>query len=78
MSHYCTVCGRELTKTDGPIGPKCLQKMRPRNRRRHRSRTGGHIGHSYDLYGGTHGQEKDERASEGTEDEKAGQNGSGG
>jgi hypothetical protein len=19
MSHYCSVCGRELTKTDGPI-----------------------------------------------------------
>ena len=33
MSNYCTVCGRELTKSAGPIGPKCSQKLRPRNRR---------------------------------------------
>ena len=31
MSSYCVVCGRELTKTVGPVGPKCLQKLRPRN-----------------------------------------------
>ena len=33
MSHYCSVCGRKLTKTVGPIGPKCLEKINPRNKR---------------------------------------------
>lgn len=33
MYRYCSVCGRKLTKTSGPIGPKCLQKITPRNRR---------------------------------------------
>ena len=33
MSPHCTVCGRELVKTSGPIGPTCLRKIQPRNRR---------------------------------------------
>lgn len=31
MARYCSICGRELKKSEGPIGPKCLQKIKPRN-----------------------------------------------
>jgi len=34
MSNYCRVCGRELKKTNGPIGPKCLQKIKGKSPRK--------------------------------------------
>ncbi|MHA2279508.1 MAG: hypothetical protein ACXAC5_01265 [Promethearchaeota archaeon] len=77
MSHYCSVCGRELTKTDGPIGPKCLQKMRPRNMRNRGITKSQYIRMwaKYDMYGGINGQKKDDAASEDTEGQEVCQNG---
>lgn len=66
MSNYCTVCGRELTKSLGPIGPKCLQKMRPRN---HRIRGVTKKQHEklcikYDMYGENYGQAENDATGE--------------
>ncbi len=30
----CIVCGKVLTKSEGPIGPRCLSNMRPKSRRK--------------------------------------------
>lgn len=76
MSHHCTVCGRPLTKTSGPIGPKCLQKLQPRNRRirgitkKQREK----ICAKYDMYGENNGQTEDDTPSEGSEGQKTSQN----
>lgn len=66
MSHYCAVCGRELIKTNGPVGPKCLKKSQPRNRRIIGLTKKQHekIGAKYDMYGGSNGQTEDDEASE--------------
>ena len=34
MSIYCVICGRELIKTAGPIGPTCARKMQLKRIRR--------------------------------------------
>lgn len=77
MSHYCAVCGRELTKTDGPIGPKCLQKMRPRNIRKRGITKAQYIRMwaKYDMYGETNGQKEDDATSESAEGQKIHQDG---
>lgn len=69
MSHYCSVCGRELVKTSGPIGPTCLKKIKPRN-----SRVRGitkkqfeKICVKYDMYGENDGQTEDDSSSENLE-----------
>lgn len=69
MSNYCSVCGRELTKTEGPIGPKCLQKMRPRNIRVRRITKAQYIKMwaKYDMYGDNNGPEEDDSTSESVE-----------
>lgn len=70
MSRYCSVCGRELTRSIGPIGPKCLQKIRGKTSR------GGirpskaqyiKMAAKHDMYGGADGQKEDEAASESPE-----------
>lgn len=60
MSHYCSICGRELKKTAGPIGPKCLQKLQPRNMRMPRLSKKQHeeICKRYDMYGEDNEQRK--------------------
>jgi len=80
MPHYCTVCGRELTKTAGPIGPKCLQKLQPRNRRIRglTKQQYEKISIKYDMYGEDHGQTEDDSTSEGVEGQKNGSNGEAG
>ena len=78
MSRYCVMCGRELTKTTGPIGPKCLQKIRPKNKRVARaSKTQQRkILAKYDIYGGLEGgQRKDDSSSEDIEEQEIGQDG---
>ncbi len=77
MSRYCTVCGRELTKSEGPIGPKCLQKLKPRNIRAPRARKAhyGKIAAKYDMYGGENGQEEDDRTGDVTEEQEISKNG---
>ena len=69
MSHYCSVCGRKLTKTDGPIGPKCLQKMRPRNARSRRITKSQYLKMwaRYDIYGETDEQKENGGTGEGVE-----------
>lgn len=78
MSHYCSVCGRELTKTAGPIGPKCLQKMKPRNIRVKRVSKAQYskISASYDMYGGNQSEQReDDASSESSEGQETGKNG---
>lgn len=72
MSHYCSVCGRELTKTDGPIGPKCLQKIRPKNARVRGITKAQYLKMwaKYDMYGENDGQEEDGATSESPEGQK--------
>lgn len=72
MSRYCSVCGRELTKTEGPIGPKCLQKMRPRNIRVRGITKAQHMKMwaKYDMYGDNNGPKEDDATSESTEGQK--------
>lgn len=69
MAKYCSVCGRELKKSEGPIGPKCLQKMRPKNLRTRRISREKYaaVWEQYDLFGGEDGQTEDGTASESTE-----------
>ena len=69
MSNYCAVCGRELTKTSGPIGPKCLQKMRPRNMRIRgvTKKQSEKICIEYDMFGENYGQTKDDMSGENLE-----------
>lgn len=78
MSHYCSVCGRELRKTAGPIGPKCLQKMRPRNiRARHITKAQHNkMWTKYDMYGGNNEPEKDDSTSESSEGQEVREDGS--
>lgn len=77
MSRYCVVCGRELTKTMGPVGPKCLQKIRPRNMRIRRI-SKAQFSASYDMYGGDNGQKENDETSEDSEGQEASQNGESG
>ncbi len=69
MSNYCAMCGRELTKTVGPVGPKCLQKMQPRNVRVRGATKKQHekICAKYDMYGGYDGQTEDDASGESSE-----------
>lgn len=80
MPHYCSVCGRELTKTNGPIGPKCLQKMRPRNIRTCNITKSQYLKMwaRYDMYGENNGQEEDDGTGEGIEEQEIRPNGEGG
>ena len=66
MSHYCAVCGRELIKTSGPIGPTCLRKIQPRNRRVRglTKKQYENICAKYDMYGGNNGQAEDDTSGE--------------
>lgn len=77
MSHYCTVCGRELIKTSGPIGPTCLRKTQPRNRRvRGLTRKQCEIiCIKHDMYGGNDGQTEDDASGENPEGQKNNSNG---
>lgn len=75
MSVYCSVCGRELKKSEGPIGPKCLQKMRPRNRRASRISKAQYIRMwaKHDMYKGQNGEQgEDETSGQASEGEEAG------
>ena len=69
MPSYCAVCGRELTKTAGPVGPKCLQKLRPRNIRVKGVTKKQHekICAKYDMYGEHNGQTEDDTSGESPE-----------
>lgn len=73
MSSYCVVCGRELTKTAGPIGPKCLQKLRPRNIRVRGTTKKQHekICANYDMYGEYNEQTEDGTSSKNFEGQEA-------
>lgn len=31
MANYCEICGRELKKSSGPIGPTCMKKFSNKN-----------------------------------------------
>lgn len=77
MSRYCTVCGRELTKTSGDIGPRCLQKMKPRNMRQYKITKAQQckICAKYDLYGENNGSRQNDEASEDLEGQEDGQDG---
>ena len=78
MPNYCTVCGRELTKTAGPIGPKCLQKLQPRNRRVRglTKKQYEKLCAKYDMYyGENNGQTEDDTSSESPEGQKTGPDG---
>ncbi len=57
MTRHCRVCGKELKKTAGDIGPKCLQKIQPKNRRIGRTSKQQYIKiwSKYDLYGDANG-----------------------
>lgn len=75
---YCSVCGRELTKSAGPVGPKCLQKLRPRNRRARglTQKQYEKICAKYDMYYGEHdGQTENGTSSESPEGQEVGPNG---
>ena len=53
MSGYCAVCGRELKKSIGPIGPKCLKKMKPHSLRLDKKDTKSQrmmMAEKYDMY----------------------------
>lgn len=77
MSHYCMVCGRELIKTSGPIGPTCLKKIQPRNRRVRglTKKQYNNICSKYDMYRGTDGQTEDDTPGESSEGQEASSNG---
>lgn len=77
MSHYCIVCGRELIKTSGPIGPTCLRKTQPRNRRVRglTRRQCEKICAKYDMYGENNGQTKNDASGENPEGQKNDSNG---
>ncbi len=69
MAHYCSVCGRELVKTSGPIGPVCLKKIKPRNARVRgiTKKQFEKICVKYDMYGENDGQREDDSSSENLE-----------
>lgn len=77
MAIYCTICGKELHKSLGPIGPKCLQKIMPRNKRRTSIRTEykTYYQHHEDFFGDLDDQEKNDRTSQDTTEQKTGPNG---
>jgi hypothetical protein len=37
MGIFCSVCGKELVKSNGPIGPTCLRRLKPKNLRKYNS-----------------------------------------
>ena len=69
----CHVCGRELKKSAGPIGPKCLQKLR--NKIPRRRVNSWKQAAKYDIYGDLDGQKEDEPTSESTEGQETSPNG---
>ena len=77
MSNYCAVCGRELTKSAGPVGPKCLQKLQPRNRRVRglTKKQYEKLCAKYDMYGENDEQTEDDTSSESSEGQKTGPDG---
>ncbi len=72
MSKYCQICGRELTKSAGPIGPKCLQKLKGKSSRGTRLSKAQYIkmAAKHDMYGDLNGQEEDESTSKSSEEQK--------
>lgn len=72
MSHYCSICGRELTRSNGPIGPKCLQKMKPKSLRSKTLSTTQYVkmAAKYDMYGESDGQGKNDQTGENSSGEE--------
>lgn len=77
MSNYCTICGRELTKSAGPVGPKCLQKLQPRNHRVRglTKKQYEKLCANYNMYGEYDEQTENDTSSESFEGQKVGPDG---
>lgn len=74
---HCHVCGRELTKSPGPIGPKCLQKLKGKSRVARFSRAQYiKMAAKHDMYGELNGQKENDATSKNSAGEKISQNGS--
>lgn len=79
MSKYCSICGRELKKSAGPIGPTCLRRTN-RSLRRKSSKIPDHIMIDYlekhDIFSEeNYGQTKNDASSSNTKKKKTGKNG---
>ena len=51
MFHRCSECGRRLEKTEGPIGPVCLKKTKPRNSRNRNKNISQKMLEKLDMFG---------------------------